>query len=230
MSTRTTTPLHIIIVVVKNSENTSSLQNDKLFYFKKCLKTEVTFIRDHCMPNGHFLIIQLIRVALFGNRLVFWTWDDLTVRWWDGMVLPGAKWTKMGRSDPCYGAKIVLERRSPLTVNHGAGCFDSFPIGSEFWNGSFCKFAIGIVCYRDLRRALIMAVRRLGKMTVENSCLFLCDMQEKFRPAIKYFPQIVNVAGRMLQVARLLEMPVVVTEQYPKGTALVTFFLKYFAT
>ena len=62
-----------------------------------------------------------------------------------------------------------------------------------------------------------MAAKRLGKLAVKNSCLFLCDMQEKFRPTIQYFPQVVSVSARMLQAARLLEMPVVVTEQYPKG-------------
>ncbi|XP_067655459.1 isochorismatase domain-containing protein 2-like [Haliotis asinina] len=62
-----------------------------------------------------------------------------------------------------------------------------------------------------------MASRRLGKIALENSALFLCDMQEKFRPTIQYFPQIINVANRMLNAANTLEMPVVVTEQYPKG-------------
>ncbi|KAK3103606.1 hypothetical protein FSP39_020478 [Pinctada imbricata] len=42
-------------------------------------------------------------------------------------------------------------------------------------------------------------------------------MQEKFRGNIAYYPQIIVVANRMLQAAEALEMPVVVTEQYPKG-------------
>ncbi|XP_076450660.1 isochorismatase domain-containing protein 2-like [Babylonia areolata] len=62
-----------------------------------------------------------------------------------------------------------------------------------------------------------MAAKKIGKLAVKNSCLFLCDMQEKFRPTIQYFPQIVSVASRMLQGSRVLDMPVVVTEQYPKG-------------
>ncbi|XP_071104915.1 isochorismatase domain-containing protein 2-like [Haliotis cracherodii] len=62
-----------------------------------------------------------------------------------------------------------------------------------------------------------MASRRLGRIALENSTLFLCDMQEKFRPTIQYFPQIINVANRMLNAANTLDMPVVVTEQYPKG-------------
>ncbi|KAJ7314019.1 hypothetical protein JRQ81_005900 [Phrynocephalus forsythii] len=62
-----------------------------------------------------------------------------------------------------------------------------------------------------------MAAARLGKVAPQTSILFLCDMQEKFRPNISYFPQIVSVAARMLKVAKLLEIPTVVTEQYPKG-------------
>ncbi len=42
-------------------------------------------------------------------------------------------------------------------------------------------------------------------------------MQEKFRPSIMYYPQIIEVARRMLEAAKVLEIPVVVTEQYPKG-------------
>ncbi|XP_031241041.1 isochorismatase domain-containing protein 2A isoform X1 [Mastomys coucha] len=57
----------------------------------------------------------------------------------------------------------------------------------------------------------------LGRILPESSILFLCDMQEKFRPSIAYFPQIVSVAARMLKVARLLDVPVLLTEQYPEG-------------
>ncbi|EFB19731.1 hypothetical protein PANDA_016092, partial [Ailuropoda melanoleuca] len=56
----------------------------------------------------------------------------------------------------------------------------------------------------------------LGRVLPGSSILFLCDMQEKFRH-IAYFPQIVSVAARMLKVARLLEVPAVLTEQYPEG-------------
>ena len=62
-----------------------------------------------------------------------------------------------------------------------------------------------------------MAGRKVGQIAVKNSALFLCDMQEKFAPTIKYFPQIVQVASRMFGAAKALDMPVVTTEQYPKG-------------
>ncbi|XP_066462294.1 isochorismatase domain-containing protein 2 isoform X3 [Eleutherodactylus coqui] len=62
-----------------------------------------------------------------------------------------------------------------------------------------------------------MSLGRLGKLRQQSSVLFLCDMQEKFRPNIAFFNQIVSVAARMLQTAKILEIPVVITEQYPKG-------------
>nr|XP_033817694.1 isochorismatase domain-containing protein 2 [Geotrypetes seraphini] len=62
-----------------------------------------------------------------------------------------------------------------------------------------------------------MALRKLGKLSQKSSVLFLCDMQEKFRPNIAAFPEIVSVAARMLRAAQVLDIPVIVTEQYPKG-------------
>ncbi|KAH9500459.1 Isochorismatase domain-containing protein 2, mitochondrial [Bulinus truncatus] len=62
-----------------------------------------------------------------------------------------------------------------------------------------------------------MASRSVGKILYKNAALFVCDMQEKFRPTIQYFPQILNVAGRLLKSAESLSMPVIFTEQYPKG-------------
>ncbi|XP_039190926.1 isochorismatase domain-containing protein 2 isoform X2 [Crotalus tigris] len=48
-----------------------------------------------------------------------------------------------------------------------------------------------------------MSLARLGKVVPKSSILFLCDMQEKFRPNISYFPQIVSVAARMLKSTAL---------------------------
>ncbi|XP_074661431.1 isochorismatase domain-containing protein 2-like isoform X2 [Tubulanus polymorphus] len=61
-----------------------------------------------------------------------------------------------------------------------------------------------------------MAANRIGKVVLDKSLLFLCDMQEKFRPTVKYFAQIVEVSNRVLRTARHLDIPVIVTEQYPK--------------
>ena len=43
-----------------------------------------------------------------------------------------------------------------------------------------------------------MALSRLGNLQLKKTVFFLCDMQEKFRPAITYFRDIVEVAKRMV--------------------------------
>ncbi|XP_067928062.1 isochorismatase domain-containing protein 2-like [Watersipora subatra] len=58
---------------------------------------------------------------------------------------------------------------------------------------------------------------KLAKALPKNSALFLCDMQEKFRNMISYYPQILNTSARVLQAARVLDIPIIVTEQYPKA-------------
>ncbi|KAI1289224.1 Isochorismatase domain-containing protein 2 [Halotydeus destructor] len=58
---------------------------------------------------------------------------------------------------------------------------------------------------------------RPGLFSVKNTALFLCDLQEKFRPTIQHFPAIVEASARLLKASRLLDVPVIVTEQYPKG-------------
>ena len=67
------------------------------------------------------------------------------------------------------------------------------------------------------RQKINMAASTAGRLTVKNSALFLCDMQEKFRKTICFYPQILAVSSRMLAVSKILKIPVVVTEQYPKG-------------
>ena len=58
---------------------------------------------------------------------------------------------------------------------------------------------------------------KVGKLSPNSTAVFLCDFQEKFRNKIQYFYSIVEAASRLLKTAKILDMPVVVTEQYPKG-------------
>ncbi|KAM3873945.1 isochorismatase domain-containing protein 1 [Diretmus argenteus] len=60
-------------------------------------------------------------------------------------------------------------------------------------------------------------VTALGNLSPATTVFFCCDMQEKFRPAIKYFGDIISVGQRLLQGAGVLGIPVIVSEQYPKG-------------
>ena len=78
------------------------------------------------------------------------------------------------------------------------------------------------------------AVLRVGgRLAAENTAFFLCDMQEKFRPSIRYFPEIIVVAKRMVRVtiyvtssrrvfvqveaAKIMGIPVIATEQVTRN-------------
>ena len=58
---------------------------------------------------------------------------------------------------------------------------------------------------------------RVGKVTADTSAFFLCDVQDKFRSMIRYFPEICTVANRMSAASKILDIPLVVTEHYPKA-------------
>ena len=60
-------------------------------------------------------------------------------------------------------------------------------------------------------------IQKIGRIVSDKSWFFVCDMQEKFRPTIRYYPEILNIASRLVQAANILNIPVVCTEQYPKG-------------
>ena len=57
----------------------------------------------------------------------------------------------------------------------------------------------------------------LGKLETMETALFVCDIQERFRPAITGFDQVIDTSRRMIRAAEALELPLVcVTEQYPQ--------------
>jgi nicotinamidase-related amidase len=51
----------------------------------------------------------------------------------------------------------------------------------------------------------------------DSTVLVVVDAQEAFRPAVLDFDRVVHNAGVLVQGAKALDVPVVVTEQYPKG-------------
>ncbi|MBN1980886.1 MAG: hydrolase [Chitinivibrionales bacterium] len=59
-----------------------------------------------------------------------------------------------------------------------------------------------------------------------QSMLLVIDIQEKFRKAIQGFEAIESNAGKLIQGFQLLGLPVVITEQYPKGLGPTTAALQ----
>ena len=61
------------------------------------------------------------------------------------------------------------------------------------------------------------SVKALGRLKPETSVFLLCDVQERFRAGIHKFATVVTGAQRLIRAGNELSVPVVVTEQYPKG-------------
>eukprot|EP00590_Aulacoseira_subarctica_P010980 CAMPEP_0172425756 /NCGR_PEP_ID=MMETSP1064-20121228/33862_1 /TAXON_ID=202472 /ORGANISM="Aulacoseira subarctica , Strain CCAP 1002/5" /LENGTH=213 /DNA_ID=CAMNT_0013168915 /DNA_START=87 /DNA_END=728 /DNA_ORIENTATION=- len=58
--------------------------------------------------------------------------------------------------------------------------------------------------------------RRVGKLSVENTAFFLCDIQDKFIPLILCSTTVVQTARLLTSASKELKIPLVVTEQYRK--------------
>ena len=57
----------------------------------------------------------------------------------------------------------------------------------------------------------------MTRLERDRTALVVVDVQEGFRPAIDGFEELVARAAILVQGAQVLGLPVVVTEQYPKG-------------
>eukprot|EP00834_Sanchytrium_tribonematis_P002183 NODE_62_length_26495_cov_0.832853.p15 type:complete len:194 gc:universal NODE_62_length_26495_cov_0.832853:10095-9514(-) len=57
----------------------------------------------------------------------------------------------------------------------------------------------------------------MQKLVSKNTALFLCDIQEKFRPLIYQMNDVINTAKKLNEFANITKIPVIVTEQYPKS-------------
>ncbi|MCD4828124.1 MAG: isochorismatase family protein [Candidatus Cloacimonetes bacterium] len=55
------------------------------------------------------------------------------------------------------------------------------------------------------------------KIAPDNTLFVMIDIQERFRPAIDAIDTVARNAGILNRVAERLEMPLLVTEQYPEG-------------
>ena len=81
---------------------------------------------------------------------------------------------------------------------------------------------------------MAVPVRSVGRFLPNSTALFLCDMQVlrvhyifarpieinsqvKFRPSISHFDEVVSNSSRVLEAAKIMSLPCLATEQYPKG-------------
>jgi nicotinamidase-related amidase len=70
---------------------------------------------------------------------------------------------------------------------------------------------------RLLSMSLAMAARRsVGKLSPETTVFLLCDIQERFRPLIWRGKTVIRTAQYLTSVAKALDIPIVITQQYTK--------------
>jgi nicotinamidase-related amidase len=55
------------------------------------------------------------------------------------------------------------------------------------------------------------------KLDRERAALVVVDVQEAFRPALPDFEAVAKAVGKLVQGAKAMNLPIVVTEQYPQG-------------
>ena len=60
-------------------------------------------------------------------------------------------------------------------------------------------------------------MKQVSQLSREAAALAVIDMQEAFRPVMPDFGEVASRIALAVEGARFLEIPVIVTEQYPKG-------------
>ena len=63
-------------------------------------------------------------------------------------------------------------------------------------------------------------ITKAFRLNIQTSNLFICDMQERFRPLIYRFPSVVNKVNLLAEVSNVLEIPKYISEQYPQALGL----------
>jgi hypothetical protein len=70
--------------------------------------------------------------------------------------------------------------------------------------------------FTGLGRSVTTAVSRslLDAPSITGAVFFVCDIQEAFRDRCLRMPEVISIATHMMRAAHVLDIPIVVTEQY----------------
>lgn len=68
----------------------------------------------------------------------------------------------------------------------------------------------------------MQATNKVGRLHISKSIFFLCDIQKVFQPLIYKMDRLEQTAGFMVRMAKILEVPVIVTEHNKKAFGSIT--------
>jgi hypothetical protein len=66
-----------------------------------------------------------------------------------------------------------------------------------------------------------MASRLLTRLDQATTALFVCDIQERFANAIYGFPHMIDASVKVIKGSSILQVPIFVTEQNPRGESVL---------
>ncbi len=55
-----------------------------------------------------------------------------------------------------------------------------------------------------------------NRIRIQSTAFLLCDVQGQFRPHIHGFQHVVDTSSKMIEAGKILDIPLLVTEQYPQ--------------
>ncbi|GAA5963031.1 hypothetical protein JCM3765_006757 [Sporobolomyces pararoseus] len=59
--------------------------------------------------------------------------------------------------------------------------------------------------------------RKVARLIPSKTAFLCCDIQERFRFHIHAYPSVMAIASKMIQAAKILDVPVIATEQRPQA-------------
>ncbi|GAA6063819.1 hypothetical protein JCM10212_001650 [Sporobolomyces blumeae] len=62
-----------------------------------------------------------------------------------------------------------------------------------------------------------MAARRVTRLVPNRTAFLCCDIQERFRLVVHAYPHVIQIADKMIRAAKILDIPVIATEQAPRA-------------
>lgn len=115
------------------------------------------------------------------------------------------------------GQPATAARDARLVPAHSLPIADLPPLGLVVFSLTQTAFFVCDIVSSPRRASLV------GRSQLTLSCPSLAPQQERFRLVIHAYPAVIATAEKMLKAAKLMDVPVIATEQNPKGASAPSY-------